>query len=438
MSHEIGRALRDLEGRWPESRVGPSLARIAALMNLLGDPQWSAPVIQISGTNGKGTTALIIDGLLRAQGLRTGRYASPHLSEPRERINLDGAPISQEDFARVWAEIAPYVAMVDAELIDGIRLTAFEAMTGMAYACFADAPVDVMIIEVGMGGTWDATSVADAQVAVFTPIDLDHTDYLGTTLTQIATEKAGIIKLNSQVVMADQEPEVASVLLGRAGELGRPVVRAGRDFTVLTRRLAVGGQTISLESAGGPTPEIFLPLYGRVMAENAALAVAAVEAFAGGRELEPDLIEDGFAEVVAPGRTERVQTGPPIVIDTCHNRQAVAATLETMAEAFAFDPQIAIWGMMADKDHDAVLEQLEPAISSLILTEAKTVRALSAGELAERAAQYFPENRLIISENLVDAIDTAVALADEAGPGAGILIGGSAALAGEARRLLKG
>ena len=427
--------LEELNSRWPEDKIAPSLGRIEALMDLLGSPQKAAPMIHITGTNGKGSTAIIIEALLRAQGLRTGRYSSPHLSDPRERICVDGQPISEEDFDRVWEDIEPYVRMVDSQLIDGVEMTGFEVLTGMAYACFADAPVDVMVVEVGMGGSWDATNVADATVAVFTPISLDHTDYLGDTLEQIAAEKAGIIKPESTVVLAGQEPAAAKVLLSRCVELGVPVVREGVDFALLDRQMAVGGQVIRLESAAGPVGDLYLPLYGAAMAHNAVLAVASVEALNGMRGLDPGVIEDGFNEVVAPARTERVHVSPPIVIDTCHNPAAVASALDTMDEAFAFAPQIGVWGMMADKDVDTVLSLVEPRVSTLVVTQAASPRAMPALDLAAHAAQIFGEDRVIVRSDLPDAIETAVALADDAGAGAGIFLAGSAALAGQARAL---
>jgi len=427
--------LEGLNRRWPEDRIAPSLGRIEALMDVLGEPQKAAPMIHITGTNGKGSTAIIIEALLRAQGLRTGRYSSPHLTDPRERICVDGQPISEEEFDRVWADIEPYVHMVDDRLIDGVRMTGFEVLTGMAYACFADAPVDVMVVEVGMGGSWDATNVADATVAVFTPISLDHTEYLGDSLEDIAAEKAGIIKSESHVVLAGQDPAVARVLLERCVKLGIPVVREGVDFALLDRQMAVGGQVVRLESAGGPVGDLYLPLYGESMARNAVLAVASVEALDGMRGLDPSVIEDGFNEVVAPARTERVHVSPPIVIDTCHNPAAVASALDTMDEAFAFAPQIGVWGMMADKDVDAVLALLEPRVSTLVVTQAASPRAMPADELAEYAAEIFGEDRVVVRPDLPDAIETAVALADEAGAGAGIFLAGSAALAGQARSL---
>lgn len=435
MTHS--QVLTQLAARWPEDRVGASLERIATLMDILGSPHKAAPMIHITGTNGKGSTAIIVDGLLRAQGLRTGRYTSPHLSDPRERISVDGHPISEDDFDQVFTEIAPYVAMVDAQLIDAQPMTAFEVLTGMAYACFADAPVDVMVVEVGMGGTWDATNVADASVAVITPIELEHTEYLGNTLTMIAQEKAGIIKPGSVAVLAGQDPEVARALLNRCSELGVQSLAEGIDFALLDRRMAIGGQMVRLESAGGPVGDLFLPLFGEVMARNAVLAVAAVEALAGMRELDPSVIEDGFAEVIAPARCELVHNSPPIVIDTAHTPVAVTAVLKAVDEAFGFAPLIAVIGMMADKNAEAILELLEPHVTQLVVTSAATARAMPAGELGLRANQVFGPTRVVVRPHLPDAIDEVVRLGDEAGPGTGIILLGSVALAGQARLLLK-
>src|SRR5215203_2697543 len=209
-----------LTARWPEHRVAPSLGRIRALTELLGDPQHCYPVIHLTGTNGKGSTAAMIDSLLRADGLRTGRFTSPHVMGVTE-------PISDERFDEVWREIQPYVDIVDGHLIDGVRMTFFEIITAMAFAAFADAPVDVAVVEVGLGGTWDATNVADADVAVITPIDLDHTHILGGTLTEIAREKAGIIKPGAQAIMAGQPLEAAQVLLERCAEVGALIQREG-------------------------------------------------------------------------------------------------------------------------------------------------------------------------------------------------------------------
>src|SRR3954467_14624067 len=219
-----------LTSRWPEHRIAPSLGRIRALTELLGDPQRAYPVIHISGTNGKGSTAAMIESLLRADGLRTGRFTSPHVTSVTERITIDGAPVSEERFDEVWREIEPYVALIDQQQLDGVSMTFFEIITAMAYAAFADAPVDVAVVEVGLGGTWDATNVADADVAVITPIDLDHTHLLGSTVAEIATEKAGIIKPGALAILAGQPVEAAAPLLQRCAEVGALVHLEGVDF----------------------------------------------------------------------------------------------------------------------------------------------------------------------------------------------------------------
>jgi folylpolyglutamate synthase/dihydropteroate synthase len=290
--------VRDLTARWPEHRVAPSLGRISALTELLGDPQRAYPVIHVTGTNGKGSTTAMIESLLRAAGLRTGRYTSPHLTSLTERITIDGEPVSDERFDELWAELEPYVAIVDAQEIDGVACTFFEIMTAMAFAAFADAPVDVAVIEVGLGGTWDATNVADAGVAVVTPIDLDHTHLLGTTVAEIAREKAGIIKPGAHAILAGQSLEAAQVLLERCAEVGALPQREGIDFGVLGRQLAVDGQLVRLNGAEGPVEDVFIPLHGAHQASNAALALAAVEAFLGLKGLNADVARDGFAEAV--------------------------------------------------------------------------------------------------------------------------------------------
>ena len=427
----------ELTSRWPEHRVGPALSRIAALMELLGNPERATPVIQVAGTNGKGSTCIMIDALLRAAGLRTGRFSSPHLSDARERISIDGEPISEERFAEVWGEIEPFVRMVDERKLDGIDMTFFEVITGMAYAAFADAPVDVAVVEVGLGGRWDATSVADPQVAVVTPVGADHTHILGDSLEKIAAEKAGIIKPGATVVLSGQEPAAARVLLAQAVEAGDVVRAEGPDFGVLERRPAVGGQVIRIESAGGPLGDLFLPLHGAHMARNAALAVAAVEAFLGGQPLAPEIIEEGFASVVAPARLELARTSPAIVIDTAHNPQAAQATIDACQEAFAFQPLIGVVAMMADKDTSGVLEIFASAMDQVVVTRAQgTPRALPAEELARAAEDFWPAGKVHQAPAMPDALELATLLADAAGPGTGVLVAGSLIAAGQARDLL--
>lgn len=438
MTTESHRALvAQLTSRWPENRVAPSLSRIQAVMDLMGDPQRSVPVIQVAGTNGKGSTAIMIDALLRASGLRVGRFASPHLSDVRERIVIDGEPISEERFDEVWREFAPFVAMVDEQKLDGVDLTFFEVITGMAYAAFADAPVDVAVVEVGLGGRWDATSVMEPKVSVVCPIGLDHTHILGDTIAQVAVEKAGIIKEGSVAVLAGQDPAAAQVLLARAVDVGAEVKVEGPDFGLLGRQVAVGGQLLRIDTAGGPVSDVFLPLFGEHMARNAALAVAAVEAFLGGKPLAPEIITEGLGSVDAPARLELVKTSPAIVLDTAHNAQAARATIDAVTEAFAFAPMIGVVAMMADKDSASVLQIFSEQMDEVVITRAaNSPRARAVDDLAAEAEDIWPSGKVHRVERMADAIEMAATLADAAGTHSGVLIAGSVIAAGEARDLL--
>lgn len=436
--HETYRELTaQLITRWPEHRVAPSLKRIAALTDLLGEPQRAFPVIQVAGTNGKGSTAIMIDALLRASGLRTGRFSSPHLTDVRERICIDGEPISPEGFVTVWEDIEPYVRMVDEQGHDDVAMTFFEVITGLAYAAFADAPVDVAVMEVGLGGRWDATSVADPQVAVICPVGLDHTHILGSTLQEVAGEKAGIIKEGATAVLAGQDPAAAAVLLERAVEVGARVKAEGPDFGLIDRQAAIGGQLLRIATEGGPVGDVFLPLFGEHMARNAALSVAAVEAFLGGKPLHPEIIVEGLGQVEAPARLERVRTSPPIVIDTAHNPQAALATAKGFSEAFTFQPTIGVVAMMQDKDSYEVLRIFSEIMDVLIVTKVQSSpRAREVAELAEQAREFFPDGAIHQSATMAEALDTAVMLADTLSEHAGILVAGSVIAAGEARALL--
>ena len=437
MSRTHAQIVTELQARWPEHRVAPSQARVQALCDLMGSPEKSCPVILIAGTNGKGSTALMIDALLRSLGLRVGRYASPHLVDLTERISIDGDAISVEAFDELVEQVMPLVELVDAQLIEGVVMTFFEVMTVLAYAAFADAPVDVAVVEVGIGGRWDATNIVDAQVAVVCPIALDHTHLLGDTIAEIAAEKAGIIKAGSKAVLAAQQPEAAKVLLARCNEVGAEVRREGPEVGLIDRQPAVGGQVIRVETAQGPLGDIVLPLFGAHMARNAALAVAATEAFLGGRPLAAEVITEALEQVQAPARLEVVRRSPTVVLDTCHNPHGARATIDGLTEAFDFNPLIGVVAMMADKDAAGVLSILEEAMTTVVCTTiASTSRALPAVQLAERAGELFGAERVRVADNMSDAIEMAVRLADEAGPGAGVLIAGSVYAAGEARAML--
>jgi dihydrofolate synthase / folylpolyglutamate synthase len=433
-----------LLARWGEAKISPSRDRIVRLLDLLGQPQRSYRAIHLTGTNGKTSTARMVTELLRGFGLRTGSYTSPHLSDITERIMLDAQPVSDGAFADGYADIAPYLDLVDAD--SEIPLTFFEAVTGLAFAIFADAPVDVAVVEVGMGGTWDATNVLDAQVAVVLPIGLDHTEYLGDTVAQIAAEKAGIIHAGASAILAAQPTEAAGELLRRAAEVEAAVAREGLEFGVLDRSLAVGGQLLTLQGLGGVYEQVFLPLHGAHQAQNAACALAAVEAFFGAGAqtgpIETDVVRAAFAGVSSPGRLEPVRSAPTVLVDASHNPAGMLATVQALAEGFDFRRLVGVVAMLAGKDVQGALEILEPALDEVVVSQNSSPRALDVDELAAVAVEVFGEDRVSVEPRLDDALETAVRLAEENADGvlsgAGVLVTGSVVTAGEARTLLIG
>lgn len=430
-----------LLSRWPETKLEPSLDRIEAFTQLLGEPQRSFRSVHLTGTNGKTSTSRMIETLLRALDLRTGRFTSPHLERMNERISVDGEPLDDEAFVRAFNDVAHYTHLVDSE--QEHPLSFFETIVGMAYAAFADAPVDVAVVEVGMGGSWDATNVIDADVAVVLPIAVDHAKYLGEDPATIAVEKAGIIKPGSVAVLAEQTPEVAAVLLERAAEVGATVAREGMEFGVVSRTPAVGGQVVSLQGLRGRYDDVFLPLYGAHQAQNAAVALAAVEAFGTG-ELDDDLVRAAFAEVTSPGRLEIIRRSPTIVLDAAHNPHGAEAVAAALDDSFSFSPLIGVMGVMEDKDAEGVLAAFEPYFEHLVCTQNSTPRSMSAAALGRAAAEVFGQDRVTVIPDLADAIDRAATLAEvgeaiDVSIGAGaVLVTGSVVTVGEARGLLKG
>jgi dihydrofolate synthase/folylpolyglutamate synthase len=358
-----------------------------------------------------------------------------------ERISIDGEPLSDEDFVRAFNDVAAYTHLVDEQ--EAHPLSFFETVVGMAYAAFADAPVDVAVVEVGMGGSWDATNVLDADVAVVTPIGLDHTAYLGGTPEAIAHEKAGIIKQGATAVVAQQTPEVMAVLAARAAEVGATVVREGVDFGVVARTPAVGGQVVSIQGLRGRYDDLFLSLYGAHQAQNAAVALAAVESFVGGTEpLGADVVAKAFAEATSPGRLEVVRRSPTIVLDAAHNPHGAEALAEALEDSFRFDPLVGVVGVMGDKDAEGLLAVLEPVLASLVVTQNSSERALPAEQLGALAREVFGEDRVSVVPRLADAIDAAAALAESDGgdvlSSGAVLVTGSVVTVGEARVLLGG
>jgi dihydrofolate synthase / folylpolyglutamate synthase len=430
----------ELNTRWPESKIEPSLTRIAALADLLGDPHRTYPVLHVAGTNGKTSVARMIDALLTRIGLRVGRFTSPHLQLVTERIAVDSAPIAPDRYVEVYRDVEPYVEMIDrgAE----VRLSKFEVLTGMAFAAFADAPVDAAVLEVGLGGTWDATNVADAKVAVVGPIGVDHVEYLGSDLAGIAREKAGIVKPGSIALLAEQSPEVANVLLERCAEVDATVARAGLEFGVLRRDVAVGGQLLKLQGLGGAYDEIFLPLHGPHQANNAALALAAVEAFFGAgaqRALDGEAIREGFASVAVPGRLERVRSAPSVFVDAAHNPHGARALAEALDTDFGFRKLVGVVATMGDKDVRGILEALEPVLQEIVITTNSSERAMDPTELGDIAVDIFGVDRVSVRPRLDDAVEAAIGLAeedaDEPMSGVGVIVTGSVVTAGEARAL---
>jgi dihydrofolate synthase / folylpolyglutamate synthase len=438
---------REIVARRPEHSVDLALDRMADLVGLLGDPQRACPVIHITGTNGKTSTARMIDALLRSRGLRTGRFTSPHLVSIRERICVDGAAVTPERFVEAYEEILPFVALVDDR--HPVAMSFFEVLTGMAFAIFADTPVDVMVLEVGVGGRLDCTNVADGSVAVITPIAIDHTRLLGHTIEEIAGEKAGIIKPGAVAVLAQQSLPAAEVLLRRAAEVGATVAREGVEFGVLSHEQAVGGQQLALRGLRGTYEDIFLALFGAYQAGNAACALAAVEAFAGvssvsgeaGEALDGDLVREAFAKVTSPGRLEIIRRSPTIIIDASHNPAGVAATVAAVQETFTFTHLYGVFAASGDKDVAGMLSELEPLLDEVVVTRNSSDRSMEVAEVEELAAEVFGEDRVSSADRLDDAIEAAVTLADEAvvaglPGGGGVLITGSVITAGDARKLL--
>ena len=428
---------KKLLARWPETRIEPTLERIAALVDVLGSPQLTYPTIHIGGTNGKTTTSRMIDSLLFEMGLRTGRFTSPHLESYLERITINGESINPKDLIFSYNDIAAYLDLMDSKFDHPISF--FEAMTALAFAAFAEHPVDVGVIEVGMGGEWDATNVVDADVSVIMPINLDHTEYLGETLTEIAQTKSGIIKQSGFVVLAQQEPEAAKVLLKRAAEMGADVAREGVEYSVLSRSLAVGGQLLTIQGASDTYEDIFLPLHGKHQASNAAAALVAVEAFFGEQELDIEAVRAGFANVTSPGRCEVVHRDPTIILDAAHNPHGAAAIAETVQSEFTFDEVIGVVAPMGDKDIHGILLELEQVMDSVIVTRNSSSRSTPVEKLEKIAIEIFGSDRVFSDESLEKALERAIK--DTVRPlsedSVGILVTGSVVTVGEARSYLR-
>ena len=426
-----------LLARWPETRIQPSLDRISLLCDALGSPQLSYPTIHIGGTNGKTSTTRFIDSLLYAHGLRTGRFTSPHLEDFRERISINGEMIDAQELIFNYNDIAAYFDFVDSKLPNPISF--FEAVTGLAMAAFAEHPVDVGIFEVGMGGQWDATNVIQPKVAVITPIGMDHMEYLGNTICEIAQTKAGILKADSFAVLTNQEPEVAKILLARAAEIGIDVAREGIEYEVMSRQMAVGGQLLTIRGTKDVYSDLFLPLHGKHQAANAAAALVAAEAFFGDQHLDLEAVRAGFAAATSPGRFEIVRREPTVILDAAHNPHGAKTLANTLQEEFTFGRVIAVVGVFADKDAAGIFNEIKDVVDGVIVTQSSSPRALPANELAKVARAFTDADRIFIEPDLRTAIEKAIADANHPmeEESVGVLITGSVITVGEARAILK-
>ena len=428
----------ELLARWPETRIDPSLDRIAALADILGSPQLSYPTIHIAGTNGKTTTTRLIDSLLFELGLRTGRFTSPHLQSILERVAINGSPISEGLFIKAYEDIYPYLGMIDEKMTHPISF--FEAITALSFVAFAEYPVDVGIFECGMGGEWDSTNVIESKVSVVTPIGFDHMEYLGDTLEKIAQTKSGIIKEKTFAVLAKQEREAAQVLIDKCLDTNSTPIREGVEFEVLKRSVAVGGQLISIRGVYGIYEDLFLPLRGRHQASNAATALATVEVFVGENALENEIVRSAFASATSPGRFEVVHRNPTVIIDAAHNPHGAKSLKETINSEFNFDLVIGLVAAMGDKDISGLLEELEPVMSKIIVTRNSSKRSANLDEIDTLARKIFGSDRVIAIDSLEEAINQGLSLAKDTmaiqDKSCALLITGSVVTAGEARTFL--
>lgn len=438
---EVRFLAQQLFARAPEHDFDPSLDRMRALVDMLGDPQDSYPVVHVAGTNGKTSTSRIVDALLGAFDIRVGRFTSPHLRDVRERISIEGEPLTPAQFLAAWEDIAPYVGLVDADskLTGAPQLSFFEVLTAMAFAAWADYPVDAAVVECGMGGTWDATNVVSAGVGVITTIAMDHENYLGHTLAKVAAEKAGIIKDRMVIVSQSQETDALQIIEERCEATDAVLRLEGRDWEVLTHQSQGNGQIFSVRTPAGVYADLYLPLHGEHQARNAAAALVAAEAILGGEPMRSDLVDFGLQAVRSPGRLEVLRGSPTVLVDSAHNPAGAKALHDALGEVFDFDFTVGVYSAMADKQVELTLAEIEPILDEIVITQLGGERAMGLEDLEEIAVDVFGEDRVHVREGLDDAIDRAAELVDTAiGPHAdkGIVIFGSVILAGDATALL--
>ncbi len=417
--------------RIPENKLRPRLEPTRRAVELLGDPQKAYRVIHVTGTNGKTTTTRIIERILRELGLRTGRFTSPHLVRLNERMAIDGEPVGDQQLAEVWADIEPILALVDAELeaAGDTKLTFFEALAVLGFAVFADAPVDVLVLEVGMGGEWDSTNVADGDVAVFTPISMDHAERLGSTIEEIAKTKSGIIKKQSIVVSSEQPEDALPVIAKRASELAEHFSVYGQDFEVLNVTAEANGQRFSVKTLTSEYSDLFLPLHGEYQAQNCALAISAVEAFFGAStRLFDDVLRVALADSTSPGRLQVISRKPLTILDAAHNPGGAESLARAMQNSFGSPEAIAVISILGDKDAVTLLQALDGSFEKFVITQSSSPRAIEVEVLAKLARETFGSNRVAVAENVAQALDLAKGLVAETGA---IVVTGSITLVGD-------
>jgi dihydrofolate synthase/folylpolyglutamate synthase len=428
----------ELLQRVPENNIRPRLEPTRRAAELMGDPQKSFRVIHVTGTNGKTSTTRFIERILREHGLRTGRFTSPHLVKLNERIAVDGEPVSDQVLWELWEDTKPVLQIVDAELAGQGEepLTFFEALTVLGFAIFADAPIDVLVLEVGMGGTWDSTNVADGDVAVFTPIGLDHTDRLGNTLTEIADTKSGIIKPGAIVVSALQPAEARQVLVSVSNELAESMVQFGGDFAIVDHQNEGFGQRFTLRGLAGEYRDLFLPLLGLHQLENVAVAVAAVEAFLGGgkQRILDDILRVALADASSPGRLQILSRQPLIVLDAAHNPHGAAVLAGALQNSFDAKRFVGVVGVLGEKDAAGLLRALEPVLEEIIVTKSSSPRSLAVDDLADLASEIFGEHRVHVAHGIASALQDAQQLLGE-GLADAIVVSGSITLVGDVLRM---
>ena len=418
--------------RIPENKIRPRLEPTRRAVELLGDPQRNYRVIHVTGTNGKTSTTRIIERLLREQGLRTGRFTSPHLVNFNERISIDGEPVSNEVLFEVWNDISPILEIVDQELIDSgeSRLTFFEALAVLGFAVFADAPVDVLVLEVGMGGEWDSTNVADGDVAVFSRIGMDHAERLGNTIAEIATTKSGIIKPGALVVTSEQVPEALDVLRNKSAALAESIKVAGVDYHLAKVERDGTGQRISVQGLAGNYENLFLPLVGEYQAQNAALAIVAVEAFLGGgmQKLNDEVVRVAIADASSPGRLQVITREPLTILDAAHNPDGAASLAAAMRDYFDSPPSVGVIAVLAEKDAEGFFGNLGDTFESIVVTKSSSPRAIEPSDLVEIAKAALPNVKIEVAEDLASAVKVAETLRPADGA---IVVTGSISLVGD-------